>query len=566
MPGVTPLPQGRHRRVWPALGYTALVACGIVVSVGPAALAWRNGFMAWDPPYRSAVPVGDHLYNTYALWLWQHALKFGHSPWWDVFQFGAGGSSSHHPFGWPIVLIFLPVAAIAGPVAGYNAVCFFGFFAAAGATWLLVRELGLSRHAAAVAGFAFAFAPYRLVQSATHLNALLAWLLPLLLFFMERALTGPDDRRARLAAWAAAVVGVSVVGSGELHLAVFAALLIGGYAIARLPYSSRGRVRLLLLPGVALAAGTVTVGSLIYQMVLAPSVAAGGRGSEVAAHFAPRLADLARRTLQWDSFERYAYPGTVIALGACAGAIALFHRRRQRFFAVCLLAGIGLAWALAITPSMLEFPSLQSAYRLVPFLSFSRVPGRILIVSALLLAVLLAYAVDALSSGRWRSGVAAALIVGIMLDTPGGVFHYAAAGSGLPAPIPRDATVLDLPPFDHGHFSGSGYAFEIARTPAARVGGYTPFISAAAHRRQQSTVPLMSFDVDPCAWAAAIERLRIDHVVIHLDLFGDHRLQWDGDGAELADALVDRAGFAVKGADAHMIVLILGEGPPCARP
>jgi hypothetical protein len=290
-----------------------MVLTATVVVIGPSALAWSRGFMAWPAPYTSTIPVGDHLQTAYYLWLWHHALTSrAHLPWLDPFQFAATGHLTYQPFGWPLVLFSLPIDLLSGPVAAYNGLVLAAFVGSAGATYALVRALGGSRAAAAVSGIAFAFAPFRLVQAATHINALLAPLLPFSLLLVERALKR-ESRDARRAAWATAVVHVSLVASGELHLAVYATILLAGYLALRLPGVPRIRLRLLLPPTGALVIGTVLVAWLEYTYVLRPSIAAGGRTLEEALFFAPRVADLFIRQVAWPTFEHYAYPGAVIS-------------------------------------------------------------------------------------------------------------------------------------------------------------------------------------------------------------------------------------------------------------
>ena len=544
MPPANAVAVARRRRwVW-ALGYTALVVGAAVAVIGPSALAFSDGFIAWAVTLPDAtVSPGDHLQMTYYLWLWQHALTtFDHLPWFDPFQFAASGHAGAQPFGWPLVVVSLPVSLVAGPVAAYNVLVLVAFVACAGATYGLARQLGASASGAAVAGIAFAFAPFRLVQAATHVNALLAPLLPLLLLFAERAMRG-EGRAARRAAWAAVAVHLSIMASGELHLAVFATGLLAVYVAIRLPGTAPADRRRLLVPGVALLAGTAVVAALMYAFVLEPSVAAGGRSLDEAASFAPRPTDLVERDLDWPDFERYAYPGAVIALLAGAGAVtALIDRRRRLLGAGLVVLAVGTV-VLALAPALDRFPALVAAYRAVPFLSFSRVPGRILVVTALALAVLAAFAIDLVRSSQWRVAAAVLAAAALLLDGPDGVFERNPAGPTALAAVAPGATVLDLPPFDPGAYSGAVYTFLLTRAPGPRVGGYSPFVRPEARAAQQRTVALAQLPVEPCRWQEVVRDFGIDHVAVHLDLYGPLRDQWPGDGPALADALAATPGF-----------------------
>jgi hypothetical protein len=542
-----------RRAGWPLL-YAGLVLVAFVVVVGPSALAWNDAFIAWPVTFPASIAPGDHLQMSYYLWLWEHAVTtLDHLPWVDPFQFAAGGHAGAQPFGWPLVVVSLPVGLLFGPVAAYNAVVVAAFVAGAGATYALARRLGTSQAAAAVAGFAFAFAPFRLVQATAHVNALLAPLLPLLLYCAERALRG-DDRSFRWAAWATVAVQVSIMASGELHLAIFSAALIAFYVAVRAPGAPAGRLRNLAVPGIALVAGTAVVAGLMYVFVLEPSVAAGGRTLEETATFAPRLGDVVTRDVAWLRFERYAYPGLVIAGLAVVGAVAAWRTSGRRLLGVGLVALAVVPLALALAPGLEGHPLIQDAYRAIPLLSFSRVPGRILIVTALALAVLAALAVDLIGRDKLRWALATAAMVAIVADAPDGLFDRNPAGLTAASQAPPGSTILNLPPFDPGDYAGSVYTFELTRSPGPRPGGYSPFVTPGARRAQATTVALTELPVDPCRWRAVVDDLGIDHVAVHLDLYGEGPERWPADGEALAAALDATPGFTEVAREGEVVL------------
>lgn len=532
-----------RRAAWPLL-YAGLVLAAAVVVIGPSALAWNDAFIAWPVTFPASIAPGDHLQMSYYLWLWEHSLTtLDHLPWFDPFQFAAGGHASAQPFGWPLVVVSLPVGLLAGPVAAYNALVLVAFVGSAGATYALARRLGTSPAAAAVAGFAFAFAPFRLVQATAHVNALLAPLFPLLVYCAERALRDDDPRAFRRAAWATVAVQVSIMASGELHLAVFATALLAVYVALRAPGAPAGRLRHLAVPGVALVAGTAVVAGLMFAFVLEPSVAGGGRTLEEAAGFAPRLGDVVSRDVRWTQFERYAYPGLVIAGLALAGVVAAWRSKGRRLLGAGLAALVLVPLGLALTPGLEGHPLLQDLYRAIPMLSFSRVPGRILIVTALALAMLAALAVDLVRRRTLRWALATVATVALVADAPDGLFDRNPARTTAVSSVAPGSTILNLPPFDPGDYAGSVYTFQITRAPGPRAGGYSPFVTPEARRAQAATVPLTDLPVDACRWQAVVDDLGIDHVAVHLDLYGDAPQQWPADGAALAGGLATTPGF-----------------------
>ncbi|HEV7888723.1 MAG TPA: hypothetical protein VGO92_14290 [Acidimicrobiales bacterium] len=545
----------RLRALHPALWWAAYglgVLGAAVVVIGPSHVAFDGAFMAWRPPLPSAATSpGDHLQTSYFLWLWEDGLRHGRLPWRDVYQFAATGHGVHQPFGWPLALLAVPVSLVAGPVAAYNTLVLAAFVLAAAATAGLVRALGLSRSAAAVAGVAFAFAPYRLVQATSHVNALLAFLLPLLLLCIEKALQG--GRRQQLWGWGAAAAMASIAGSGEGHLAVFAAGLAAVYLLGRWR-AVRGQARRLAGPAAAFVIGAAGAGLALQHFVLGPSAAAGGRSVEEASEAAPRLANLASRThpYAWPLFERYAYPGLVIAALALAGLV-LWARRRPALVAT-LAALIAGALVLAVGPSLEDHPGFQRAYRVIPFLAYSRVPGRILIVSALALAVAAALAVEQVRRAGLRAALALAAAGAMLVDAPSGLFAAnPVARHALPG-VERGDRVLDLPAFDPGHFTGAVYAFDLIDAPGPRVGGYSPFVTPAAGQAQAVTAPLSSPPVDPCRWKEAAQRFAIERVAVHRSLYGPGRLQWAADPEVLIAELAATPGFTRAGAKGDVVV------------
>lgn len=539
------------RLSWPFI-YSALVLAGALWVITPEAIGWSEGFIASPQLFDSPIHPGDHLQMSYYLWLWSHSITtFSHLPWADVFQFAATGHVTSQPFGWPLVLIFVPIDLVMGPIVGYNALVWLAFLGSAWATYALVRELGCSRAAGAVAGFAFAFAPFRLVQATGHVNALLAPLLPLMLLFIERSVSRPS-RQAVRSGWLAALTYVSILGSGEGHLVVYATVLLPGYLILRVPKLSRERVGELLPPAVGLLLGAGMVAYLEYRYILQPSMAAGGRTLEEAAHYAPRIQNL----LPSGPTERYAYLGFPILLSATIGVLSAFRDGLEhRLLKLGLAFGCLGALALALGPGLVNHPDLQRLSRALPLLGHIRVPGRIIIVVALAVAVLAAFGVNTL---RRRpvvaAAVAAVLMVWIVIDAPDHVFSYAPAAYNPMDQIPEGASVLDLPPFQPGHSTGSIYTFLITRSPGSRVGGYSPFVTPAAQEAQASTHTLATTPFEPCKWREIVEAMGVEYVLVHLDLYGPHRLQWDADGERLVEELNQVDAFELQSSERRIMV------------
>ncbi len=520
--------------------------------VGPANLAWTAGFIAGtNAPPRPGIPPGDHLQTAYNLWLWKDSITtLTHWPWWDPYLYGAISRGLPQPFGWPIVLYTVPVTLAWGPVAGYNAAVVAGFLLAAVMMFALCRTLGCGPAAAAVGGFAYAFAPFRILQGAVHANAMLAWMLPLLLVCYENALTR-RGKRATVAAWMAVAVQVSIIFSGEFHLANYSVLLSAAWLLARAPRIPREHLRTLLAPA---AVGVVAMSAAVaveFVLVIGPAVAEG-RSSAEAFAYAPRLVDFLRPDPVGIGNERYVYLGVVIALLALRGfRVMVADAGNRRVLAWLLAAGVLAACFLAVSPGA-PVEAIREVYRYVPVLSFSRTPGRIAFLTAMFLAVLAAFAVEDLPSKRARRLVAVLASTLIALDAPRGLYTLL-PGPVRPIPgIARGATVLDLPAFDAVDVHASVYSFYLMSRPGPRVGGYSMLATPAARERQLASSVLQETPIDRRVWHDQAAELGFQYVAVHKRLFA--LAGRTGHGVQLVDTLTATPGFRLVSARDEIVV------------
>lgn len=529
--------SGTAGKIVRAVLYPLLTLLGVVGLYGPSNLVWGKAYM-----YSFLrLTMGDHVQITYYLWLWWHALvTASHLPWLDPFQFAATGHLTYHPSGWPLVLLSLPVQAISGPIAAFNAVFYASFIAAAGTMYLWIRELGLSRPAAAVAGFAFAFAPFRIAQL-PHANALLAFLLPLCLFTAERALRGPE-RSARIAAWSCAVCFVSLTASGDMHLVVYFAPFFAVYCGLRMRGIPRDRLARLALPAAGLVIGSIALVFAIYWLTFRPSARSMEGIGNNPANYAPRIYELIRRFVPT---EHMSYPGVLTALAAIGGAIVGVRDRVQskRHLVVLLAAVVPIAYILAWLPGLGPFG--LRVYKALPVLSLIQVPGRILILATLALAALAAVLFAKIDLKL--QAPAAVLVMGLILveaDAPTRNQSATSADGDLMPAVPPGAGVLDLPPFPGGHATGSRYQLQIVYNPGPRVGGYSVVVTPAADRAQRQTFALAKAPIDPCRWMDISRSIKFDYVAVHTRLYGRSPIQWRADPDALLREMDSTPGFS----------------------
>lgn len=145
-----------------------------------------------------APSAGDPVFNLWVLSWGAHQIREGLPSFWDanIFYPNRGTLTfSDHLFG-PSAQLAGFQALVPNPIAGYNALFFTSFVASAFATAWVLRRSGRSWMVALLAGWMFAFSPFRLMHL-NHIQILLAQWIPLTLWFWDRLLA---ERTARAAA------------------------------------------------------------------------------------------------------------------------------------------------------------------------------------------------------------------------------------------------------------------------------------------------------------------------------------------------------------------------------
>jgi hypothetical protein len=361
-----------------------------------------------------------------------------------------------------------PVAA----VARHNVLFLFAYALAFVGGYLLARELGAGRVGAAVAGAAFAYAPYRLEHDA-ELNILSSGGIPLSLFL---GLRGYRQARPWLvfAAWLVAAWQVTL----SLNLALPFAYLLGILGVVAAVSWGRRRWPLRRSLVVATAAGAAVcllVDGVIARPYLDVSSQFGPRPVEEVdfystgprAFLAAPSANLlwgratvgVRDGLDWVQ-EQTLFPGVAILALALLGTFSgPFPRRLRLWLAGGAVVTAWLSLGLSAHGGWLLWP-YRLLYDYVPGWDGVRVPERIFMLTSLALALLAAAGATSLvrraPPGRWGN-VAAAAVVGLVL-LEGSGFHLGREGSlihlGRDAPTyfggPPHPTVPKMPPGQRG--------------------------------------------------------------------------------------------------------------------
>jgi len=176
----------------------------------------------------SAVPhdPGDPLFSTWILWWNAHVLPLT-ARWWDAPVFtplGGALSLSEHLLG--LSVIATPMQWLgAAPITAYNTVFLASFPLCAIAAHALAHEITGRHDAAAVAGLAYGFNPYRLSQI-SHVQMLWVFWTPLALLALHRY--ARDGRRRWVVAFAVMWIGQALSNS---YFVIFFPILLALWVV-----------------------------------------------------------------------------------------------------------------------------------------------------------------------------------------------------------------------------------------------------------------------------------------------------------------------------------------------
>ncbi|HKH40348.1 MAG TPA: hypothetical protein VKA41_00680 [Solirubrobacterales bacterium] len=348
---------------------------------------------AWQPAWGGHALLDQplHFFDANRFWPLKNSLAFGDA-----------------------LIGYAPTGVIGrGPHAAmvrYDLLFLFAYALAFFGAYLLARELGLSPVGAAIAGAAFAYAPYRLEQDG-HLQVISSGGIPLAIAFAAR---GIRLRRPWWLFWAW-LVGVWQVSIGWVLGLPFAYGIAGAVAVAAVAWLIQGRPAIprgMLIAGAAGAAVFLAVSYWIAHpyLYIADNFPAAKRSAhEVAAFSGPLKVFLAAPEENWvwgaataglrNSLptlqEKTLFPGLVIVVLAVAGMFSASLSKSTR-------TGVGIA-AVAFLVLQLGFREeggllwpYRVLYEVLPGWDAIRTPGRLATFSSLALALLAAAGGEAL--------------------------------------------------------------------------------------------------------------------------------------------------------------------------
>jgi hypothetical protein len=329
----------------------------------------------------------------------------------------------------------------------YNLLFLFAYALAFVGAYLLARELRLKPAAAAVAGAAFAYAPWRLEQDG-HLHVISSGGIPLSLFLLARGYRRSSVKTV-IAGWLVAAWQVSLgftlglqLGYLLAFLGVLAAISIWRGGRSRLPPR---RVIIATAAGGLVLLATAASLALPYHRVLTEHPEAERSLARVASGSGPLWSYLSapennelwgdatapiRHVKLTSTAEQTLFPGLMILALALMGLASSVYSRRLR-------TGLGLG-ALALIVLSLgvrqgglgQYLPYRALYEFAPGWQGVRTPGRLNTLTSLIFALLAAAGAAALLerfSRRGSAAIACALVALICFEFAGDVLPDAPA-------------------------------------------------------------------------------------------------------------------------------------------
>lgn len=470
----------------------------------PLLQAWQ---VAWDGHALLHQPL--HFFQANAFWPARDSLAFSDA-----------------------LVGYAPVGLIgSGPEAAlvrYDVLFLFASALAFLGAYLLVRELGARPGAATVAGIAFAYAPWRLTQSA-HLHVLSSGGVPLSLYLLlrgyRRGRPGLVIAGGLVATWQL-TLGFTLGLQLSYLLLVLAVLFAAGWVRRGRPRLDRG----LLLASAGGAVLLLAVGALLarpYLRVADAHPEARRTLAEVKFYSPPAKGLLAapgndrvwggvsKRILGGAalSTEDALFPGAALLLLALLGLGARSYSRRLRaglLAAVLITAVLSLGFRVAG-----DLSPYRLLYELAPGWQAVRTPGRLTTLTLLALALLAAAGaqrlIHAAEDRRRPAGwiLAALLSALVLLEGSGRVAHPVVpkppAGYSLTA-----APQLHLP---SSVIADPLYMYWSTDSFRALVNGYSGF-----DPRSLVALRALSARFPDGRSVAYLRRLGVSSVVVHPDL------------------------------------------------
>jgi hypothetical protein len=366
--------------------------------------------------------TGDNLQNVFIQSVVVDNLRALRNPYLDLREGAAGPTPLKTT---SLDLPWTALLALLWPVTGLQAAYNVGLLLSSVATGVAAFAW-LRRHTrwpllAAAGALAYAFTPHRMFQLTGHFNAVMWWAFPAALLAFEA--TMERHRAGRPWRWPAAglaAITLTVAVGGEYHLILYLTGLLSYLVIWTLVAALAGRRSVPWAPA-AVVMGCVALGVAYvlaaFAYVFRGDVQGDNGSYEPVSRYAPEsvrwLVDRSQAVFD----GRLVYVGWAVVIAAGIGLVAALIGRADRARPYAVLLVPLLLLTLGPAADIGPFRPYRFLFDHLPFLSFQRVPQRLMVLTSLVLVLLAVCGLDLvgtrLLAGRRRAAglVAAAVVV-----------------------------------------------------------------------------------------------------------------------------------------------------------
>lgn len=400
------------------------VRAGLVVG-GLYLLAGLVPYWHLLPHLATHQPPGDEaLFDWFVAWT-PYALGHASNPFFThVANYPFGVNLLDNGTTMALGLLMAPVTILFGPVASVNLLLILCFPASAGGAYLLARRFVAWRPAAFVAGLLFGFSPYMVGQGLGHIHLTFVAVPPLIFLVLHELFVRQEGSAVKWGAGLGLLIVAQFFISTEVlaTTALFSAITLAVLAVAY-PRSVLGKLRT-AWPGVATAAA-VSGALLAYPVYVAAAGPQSVRGviPGFLVYYSSLVGPLLPSSMmQFGTAHMKALGdrigGNVPENGTYLGLplvllliVAPFVVRRRALRIAAVMAAIAFVISLGATFhfGLVRFSHLATGLKLpgwviskIPKLNNS-FPVRYSMYVVLFAAIVLAVAMEALRTGRWRT-------------------------------------------------------------------------------------------------------------------------------------------------------------------
>lgn len=500
-----------------------LIFAGItVLYTYPMARHLDDGFAytARAEPGNELVPFtqGDSVQTFYHFWMAWDYVTGGPGPFFrDPYEFKVGQETEGIFTTRRLLLsVLFVLLAPLGTVFAFNMMLLICLALSGWMTFLLAKHYTGMFFPSLVAGLIFGYFPFPLAQLlGGHTNGYCLFLIPFILLCLEKGMSTKKISWIFLSS-----LGFATFALIEYHLLYFVCMLLPVFYVVRMLMIRPGWrdfFRISVALGIALGIG-VGIMFLIKHFEISGSIREGGVSWREIWLYTPVLHHLFSRNEP--NMEKLIYLG-FIPMAVASLSFLVYGWRRPLFW---LYAAIFCFFTiLSLGPSFDDkIPLFRWLYDHLPYFSLSRLPGRMIVMAALAMAVLAALGLSRLKKGSYIA-VIVFLLIGVeyfpraatgitLIPGKNNVYEYVKKNNG-------DHTLLCLPIWPGDTSWSSIYLYYVTQTKVPLVNGYYPVVP---HNYVENVFyPLYSMNVGELReeQAELLKKLNVKYIVFHEEAF-----------------------------------------------